>query len=537
MNIQPIKADLQHQDWQKLFKLNLPDRGRYLKADQQLSYLQITGRFLGCFEDEEAYVQFLYEYITESKETVHLLNKELDKTITNDKFQAIQKIMNIHNKENGLSANRFVAFLDGAELLPLKENKAFYRHYQKSYIQLLKQFKKNHDSVLHADYRRIVVDSIKWSWNHIDKWVQEQNLAEEMPRVVWYGDASKSEAYFLYFLIILGFDVLIFHPEGKDVLKEINQEIAPVLVFPSEMSLIPFPETKPDRKSTVAKKASAEMEETLHSEDSLLYRPWQLRSYIPQSITLETTYDEIFLIMREKAFIRPNFEAKNQNVYIPAIFSKVLGISINKKEYWSRIHELADREHTLILSSFPFSKTPRGNQQYHYQEALTNGKLDPKKMMKGNWWRYKHLPEGLQKGLASAISRYVDKACLKREEHETEEQTKLYLFTAVMDIPEPILKLLQQFDYAQSVPGIVIYNNGSNGELSRGDSAMLLLLNEFGADILLYNPTAQNDIELYIDNSLMDSHWLEEVSFTESFEKQDNRPGKIIKKLLNRFTI
>ncbi|MGV3466696.1 MAG: YceG family protein, partial [Heyndrickxia sp.] len=443
-------------------------------------------------------------------------------------------IMNIHHDQKGLSINRFVAFMEGERLLPLKDKEEWYRHFRTVYIQLLQIFQRNHPDLLHPDFRRLIVDTVKWSWNHIHPWVKDMDLKREVPRVLWFGDATKSQGYFLYFLILLGFDVLILHPEGKDILADFKDESISVYTYPTTSPIMPFPEEKPVRKSTVAKKATQEMERVLHSDNSLLYKPWQFRSYKPKTITLKTTYDEIFLIMREKAFIRPSFEVNSETVYIPSIFAKVLGISTNQKEYWSRVLEITDFDLLSLYTHFPITKEVKGNQLYHFQNALTDGKLDPLKMVKANWWRYKQLPEGLQLGLASAISRYVDKALLNKLDHETEEQLKLYMFSAVMELPEAINKLLQQFDYSQTVPRLVIYNNGNSGQLSRSDAALLLLLNEMGIDILLYNPTGQNDIELFIDSSLFDAHWLEEVSFTEELEKHRNKPGILIKKFIHK---
>ena len=48
---------------------------------------------------------------------VQLISQDhLDKTIPNEQFQSIQKVLNI-NREQQLSINRFVAFLDGEQLL------------------------------------------------------------------------------------------------------------------------------------------------------------------------------------------------------------------------------------------------------------------------------------------------------------------------------------------------------------------------------------------------------------------------------------
>jgi hypothetical protein len=538
VNIQPIKADIHHEDWTSLLSRAYPDRGPYHIDEETLHYIQVTGRFLGCPDDQEDYLEMLFDLVNNPSHTVppiYPLSQHLDKTITTEQFQSIQKILMIQ-AENGLSVNRFVAFMEGESLLPLKESTGFYRHFRARYMELLTKFKEKHPKGLtDPGFRRLVVDTVKWSWNHINKWMEGYTLSQNMPKVLWYGEATESQAYFLYFLIILGFDVMIFHPEGKDVLKEIDEEVTPVFQYPSRHPLVPFPVKRPDRKATLAKKAHQELDQVLHTEDSLLFKPWQFRTYLTQPITLKTTYDEVVLISREKAFIRPNFEAKNGVVSIPNLFCKIHGISINRKEYWSRLQELITHDLSVYLTSFPFSIEIKGNQQFHYKEALTGERLDPEKMIQGAWWRFKALPEGLQLGLAHAISRYVEKATLKRLDHESLEQLRLFLFTAALELPESIVKLLQQFDYAQTVPKLVIFNNGKSGEMSRRDVALLVLLNEMGLDIIIYNPTGQNDLEFYLDSSFLDDHWLEEVSFDEDFNKPPFPAGSVLKKFIHKF--
>ncbi|WEG12972.1 YceG family protein [Pullulanibacillus sp. KACC 23026] len=535
MTIQPIPVDLQKEDWKEILKKPLPQRSRYQFEQDDLIFEQVAGLFLGCPIDEENYLEELYELAYESDFPVVLLSETLDKTIANETFRAVQKIMMIHQEQKGLSVNRFVAFMEGETLFPLKERPVIYRHLRVCFIKMLAHFEKHHpNGLMDSNLRRVVVDTVKWTKNHIEKWLKQDDLAERVPAIIWYGDATESQAYFLYFLILLGFDVLIFHPEGKNSLSAIGVQGLSVHTYPSTMKLVPFPHTRPARKSTVAKKASQELDEVLHSDQSLLYKPWQFRNYLPEVITLKTTYDEIFLIAKEKAFIRPNFKAANGRIYIPSLFAKVCGISANQKEFWSRLQDLKDQEMTEVITRFPFTPEPRGSQLFHYREALKNGVLDPDHMVHAAWWRYKHLPNGLQFGMASVISRYVELAAINRREDETLEDLKVYLFSVALAIPERFVRLLQQFDYSQTVPQMIVFNDGKSGKLSREDAALLLLMNEMGLDVICYNPTGENDLEFYLEPKLFDSHWLEEVSFDASYDSRISTSGSLFKKLFNK---
>ncbi|XZF76431.1 YceG family protein [Bacillus sp. AL-1R] len=533
--INPVAMDINQHEWLSILKQPSKLRQSYQVEGETIQFNQIAWRILGTSFDEDEYFENLYELVHDESLNVILLSEDLDKTISNDMLQAVQRVVTINNAENGLSVNRLIAFLEGERLIPKHENQSIHRHIREQIKSVLSTFKDSHkNGFLDSNFRRILVDLVKWLHNHVNKWIE--TFPTSSPLILWYGDATISESYFLYLLILLGFDVAIFHPEGKDSLSHlVGTKNEGIKRLPSKTSLVPFPTEKPVRKSTVAHRATKEIEQLLHTEDSLLFKPWQFRNYIPRSITLKTTFDELFILHKERAMLRPNFQVKDNSVEIPVFFMKVLGVTKNHRDYWEKIGQLTESNLTLKIDKFPFTQLVKGNQQYHYQNALgRDGLLDPEKMVESNWWRYKELPSGLQFGLASAISRYVDRANIKPLPNETKDQTQLFLFSQSMNIPNEILRLLQQFDYTQQVPKLIIYNTERDGELNRNDAALLLLLNEFGVDLILLNPTGQNDIELFVDEKFFDSHWLDEVTFDTEFQVLRPSGQSLIKNLFRK---
>lgn len=337
-----------------------------------------------------------------------------------------------------------------------------------------------------------------------------------MPAFLWYGNYRKSHQYLLYFLIELGCDLVAFTPTGNDVLSIIAPDRLQTFIhiFPETDIPKPFPNEKSMQTTTVAYRASKEIEKILNYEGTVFYKPWQLRDYVPSVITLKTTYDELFIVAREKALFRPYFEVEDRTVKIPALFAKVNGVTSNRREYWNGLHGLILQENTYLVKSLPFSPGTNNDFRFHFQKSLDiDGLLNPDKMTGGHYWKYNHLPSGLQKGLASAIRNICAAPKLKPRNSEKEEDVKVYLFNQAMQIPEFILKMLQKFDYSQNVPKLVIFNNQLNGSLTRPDAALLLLLNQLGVDLVIYNPAGHSDIEKYIDRSVFVSHWLEDVVF------------------------
>ncbi|MCM3704871.1 MULTISPECIES: YceG family protein [Cytobacillus] len=512
-----------YENWSSQLTKPNHERESYKEEQKTLHVSQIVARFLGVPLDEDEYYNRLFDLIHTQNSGLLLLSEEhLDKTINNQQFQSIQKVLNI-NREQNLSINRFAAFLDGEQLLLKSSSPAMHRKIREAMISMLNLFsQKESDGLKNQDIRRVLVDVIKWTANHLGADLKDIDPKAGMPKILWYGNGKKSHYYFLYYLIQMGCDVLYFSPSGEDVLSEMGQEVQDSFVhhYPEKKKPESFPLEKRRRSATVAYRASREIETILNHEGSGLYKPWQLREYTPSSVTLKTTYDELFILIKEKAMIRPNFEVRDGSVMIPSIFSKIQGVSRNRKEYWDRIQTISQYEESLLIKRFPFTNSVSNDFRFHYRNALDGeGKLDPEKIISGHYWRYQQLPGGLQHGIAKAIRNICDRPRLKPLPGESEEELKIYLFSQSLQIPPSILKLMQQFDYSQEVPKIILYNNELNGTMVRSDTALLLLLNQFGIDIVLYNPPGHNDIENFIEDDLYDVHWLEDVVFEQEFKE------------------
>ncbi|MCM3114532.1 YceG family protein [Neobacillus sp. MER 74] len=519
LKAQPVA--LSYENWQALLKKSLPERPNYSLENGTIHIGQVIGKFLGIPIDQDHYYNELFDYVNNPEWDLHLLSEEsLDKTINNHHFQSIQKVINIH-REQKLSINRFTAFLEGEQLLLKSRNPVIHRKLREAMIATLEMFAKSEkDGLVNHDLRRVLVDLVKWSINHLEPVLEKCDPQKEMPKFLWYGDFKKSHQYFLYYLIKLGCDLVIFHPEGKDILEGMMNEPIFSHGYPNRIPAEPFPKAKRTRKATVAYRASKEIETILNQEGSGLYKPWQLRDYTPSSITLKTTYDELFILGKEIAMIRPDFEVGNGQVKIPSIFAKVQGVSKNRKEYWDRLQSLSELDHSLLIRRLPITMESTSDFRFHYRNAHgKDGFINPEIMMKSHYWPYSFLSTGLQKGIANAVRRICDKPGLKPLPTETIEDVKMYLFTQALFMPKPIIQLIEKFDYSQHVPKLIIFNNELAGMLTRSDAALLLLLNQFGIDIILYNPPGHNDIENFLDERLFDKHWLEDVVFEMEFKE------------------
>ncbi len=524
------------EDWFNHFLVSPKERADYYKDANILRFQRVGLEILGIPLDEDEYYNSLFNM--HQKGDIHVLSEELDKSIDNRDFKAIQEILEFNRQQpNGLSSNRLVAFMYGRNLMPKYKDPALNRHIQLTVIKVVEAFRRQYPTGLQSpEFRRFLIDMVKWMKNHLEKWTYDMELGDDFPKVVWYGDLTESQKYFLLLLMEFGCDCVIFHPEGREQLSTLDPanrlsvtykyvHIGPIAEFPTQLR---------ERQSTVAYRANKQLERLMNDHASGVYKPWQFRNHIPSSITMKMTYDDIVIYAKEKAVIRPEFKVENHQVHIPVIFAKVQGVTKNRKEYWNQVRELTISPLALTIKEFPFSKTTKANYHYHYQHSMDKGSLSPEKIIKGSWWPYKHVPIELQIALASKVKTYCEHPKLKKVEQESDYDLRLFLFKQAMLIPEPILRLLQKFDYSQDVPRLVLYNSETNGDLSREDAALLLFLNGFGLDIILYNPAGHNDIEKYIEPSHYDTHWLEEIVFNQEFNDYSQKKKSIFSKLFNR---
>ena len=529
MNLEIKQFPFQAENWLQEFEKPVEKRQGYEITESGMTHIQVAGLILGLPLEPFAYKKMIYELAFEQADVNLLQMGQMKQDVDFHRSQSIEKVMNEHRESGGMTMNELINRFDGEGLFPLRSNPSYYFRLRGVFLELLRKFEAHHQGTMNPDFERVVSDVIHWMWSYLAK-----NTAMKF---VWYGDATKSEVYFLYFLFRLGKDVLVFHPEGKNILSLFADASLPIFNYPTTGPVEAIPKVKPMREATVAKKAATELDQIFHQEDSLLFKPWQFRDFIPQSVTLHTTFDEVALIGKAKAFVRPNFTTKNKSVHIPVLFTKICGTMPEKREYAKFYEELLRGEMVVTRQKFPFSWEIPLNKPY--AEVFVNGRIDPERLMRADWWQYKQLPTGLQTGLAYAIARYVLEEELRALPGEN---VKYYLLAQAMELPKDILLMLQKFDYSQGVPRLVLFNNGDSGQMGRADVARLLLLNEFGIDIIILNPTGQNDIEQFVVNGdLFDTHWLPNISFKEQHQKlletarEQQRPELKVKSILRGF--
>jgi hypothetical protein len=341
------------------------------------------------------------------------------------------------------------------------------------------------------------------------------------PKLLFYGNIRRDEAYFLMFLSLIGFDVLYFNSFTDSEFCEIDKDSAfsNILEFNLKVPLKPFPLTeKLKRVETVAYQASREIESIINTEESRVYKPWQFENYHVKSNPLKTTYDELFILWKEEARFRTGFIIKEGTVYIPNIFAKINGTESNLNAYWTNIARLTERkENVILIEQIPFTK-PNDRPASCYRDLIkTDGFVDKEKVFRSKEYKLSYLRTSIQHLIIDKANELIalDNVFLR----ERSLDFKLKILNTILNLDKNYYNLIQKFDYPFCMPKLIIYSNSESG-FSEEDFIVLAFLYSVGFDIAVLTPAGYNNVENGINKDLFDIHNQEQLRFDLSLAKE-----------------
>jgi hypothetical protein len=338
------------------------------------------------------------------------------------------------------------------------------------------------------------------------------NFSTLNPKLLFYGEASRDEAYFMLLISLLGADVLYFNSSGNDKFNEIEdvETFSTRLDLPNRQPIKPFPVSlKLKREETIAYKASTEISQILHTENGGSYKPWQFEHYSSVPCTLKTTYDELFVLWRAEARFRTGFEVRNGNILIPNVFAKISGVNSDLSVYWRNLDFLrSENKSTLFKSSVPFSVTSN----YSINTALLGkeGLFDLGKVRDSNIYKFAYLRTSVQNLILDKINQLLLAANLFK--FKVDQNFKFKILHTILNLEKEYLDLIQRFDFPFTIPKLVIFDNDEK-MFSETDIIIIAFLYLCGFDLVILAPTGYNDIEHGLNEKYYDIHKLDHFEF------------------------
>lgn len=358
---------------------------------------------------------------------------------------------------------------------------------------------------------------------------------EDIPVVLYYGDISQPEMYFLNFMSRCGFDVIYITPNLNNLDTAVDKNID------GRMQVFQLSQSKesgkyPDKPikmkaATVAYSAERELDEMLYGGDTGIYRSFQFPN--SQSLTLKTTYEEIGILWRQEARFRSGFSTAGNLVTVPNIFAKISGVPDGKQaDYWEEVRARLTPDTILYIKKSEPQKDGSVDLSA-YRAFYRNGEIDVEKLKASTLNKYSYLPDRLQDMLFYKLQ----EACSCRFLKLDGDNLMCSVLHYGMSLDKDYLKLVQRFDFTRQIPKLIYIDNVEE-TFTLEECIKLVISNLIGFDILVYTPTGYKNLETFISGDAFEEHIMNEFLYdTEvpklkvpSEEKNSGFFGKLFRK-------
>jgi hypothetical protein len=333
---------------------------------------------------------------------------------------------------------------------------------------------------------------------------------EDIPVILYYGDISQSEMYFLGFMSRCGFDVIYITPNRK-MLSTVTEKN-----LDGRMQVFELPETKdsgnyPDKPikmkvATVAYSAERELDTMLYGGDTGIYRSFQFPN--SRSVTLKTTYEEIGILWRQEARFRTGFSTSGNLVSVPNIFAKISGVTDGKAgDYWEEIRNRLTPETILYVKKSGGEKSGSTDLSA-YRPFYRNGKIDTEKLKASTLNKYSYLPDRTQDMLFYKLQEAADCGFLKL----SGDNLMCSVLHFGLNLDKETLRLVQGFDFTKQLPKLVVID-AVEETFTLEECIRLVLCNLIGFDVLVYTPTGYKNIETFVNPQAFEEHIMNEFLY------------------------
>lgn len=493
-------------------------------------------RYIGIKEKEEVYYNDLFKLDRHllSLDKLYLkFTKSIPLNSTSNLTKKCQYIWQNINEFEFIKKDFLISALIQAEVFPQLNNKEFQNSVIKAFNQVLELFLKNETNINGSQIKNFSLKLLIWMEQYIgvlfDNFDYERKKENDVynPKIIYYGDIKKHEAYFLLLLSKLGCDVLYINTNSDSVFSDIDKDLVFSQIFrlPQKAQFKEFPKSEIYiRQETTAYQASEEISKVLYSDEVGMYKPWQFEKYNLKAITLKTTFEELKILWKEPSKVRTSFRVENGDIYVPNLFAKISGVHEDLNLYCEEFQTFRSSQNTIFKDKIPFTKVNYSKNDLFSLITVFNreGKIDKEKLMENRFYKFSYLKTSIQNTIIQKINSLLNMNMFKKS---ADKELILKIVMTILNLDKEILQLIQTFDYPNQIPKFIIFDNDEN-IFSEEDSIVLAFLNIMGFDILIFTPTGYNNIEDKIVQKYYDTHKLEKIKLDFDITQSDSSKGK-----------
>ena len=345
--------------------------------------------------------------------------------------------------------------------------------------------------------------------------------------ILFHPSPSANEELFLNFLSRLPVDVLVIMPDLSQSFTFSGENLLEIR-YTNSVSVTAFPSAPAKMKvSTAAYQAEREMDTLLYS-DSGIYRDKQHTK--ADIVTLQTMYEEIFILWEQELKYRTGFSANGESVSMPVLFSKVSGVKNGSvSDYWLNIKKLIT-PNTIVINSLPWVSSFSPMKQFATQ-FLQNGKLQKNKIKSHKNYPYTILRNEMQEHLLDKIQIILDEKLIRGTYQNGTEYT---IIATALNLDKQLLRIIQQFDFTKKNPKLLFILTGEK-TFSLEESIMVCFLHLIGFDILFFVPTGYQCIEQHFNQQIINEYQIGDYIYDLSVPNFNDVNEGALSSILKRF--
>ncbi|MCT4585951.1 MAG: YceG family protein [Peptostreptococcaceae bacterium] len=498
-------------DFKKDIFLELKNRSEYVFNKDVL----ISNYFLRIIKTENDKIDY--------SNSLHLLKDNLN--YSNLAYVVFDnKIELPNNIELNNLKNLFDKYMDFNNLNSIKEilikylntkDELIFNTLYLSFLEIINEYIKNESANINM-MKNFLVKFIYWIKAYGFNLYEKTDYKIHNPKAIYFGNIKKHEAYFIYYLSKIGFDMIYINPI-KDLDFEFIKKSSYLKEYDREVNITNYPKEEIfKREETHAFKAHEEIKEILFNEETNMFRPWQFEKHKIIPLSLKTTYDELNILLKEDARIRDGFKYNQKNIYIPNIFAKISGVKEDLESYNKDILNIINLKNTVFYDDIPFNniKYSSGNEYIIGNVFDANMNIIRENLFKHNLYNYNHLSNSIQNNIIDKINEIYEKNILNRD---MDLKLRKRILLTILNLDKNILSLIQKYDYPFYIPKLMIYDSKEE-MFNIVDSIIIAFLYLYGFDIIIITPTGYNNIEHIINTNYFTTFKLEDFKHDYSFK-------------------
>lgn len=372
-----------------------------------------------------------------------------------------------------------------------------------------------------------IVKMMMWMHAYV-KPIEQTLLDSTCAKCIYYGSIMPHESYFLLLLYLMGMDVLYINPL-RDEMKCLPQldfiEVMNSQNISQIDNIMDRINNAVDVNLSISTTAQLmdEIQEQIFN-DGNVYRPWQLKDHQVSPLKKPITIYDLQNNISEPAKVRDGFRASGNLVYTTNVFFQVDGIPNDLEEY-KTLYSKCAQENALVLTDKGQSLISSNLQPDEILQLvfcrIGNGVYDLDELRKLPFYKWRRYHSHVENNLFNAITRTLSSMF----QGGLSESDEFNFIGDILSISEDIIKLLDNYDYSDKIPKVVIFLENEDF-ISERTIRMLCYIFELGFDVVILNPSGLKSISSIVDRGSFSQFRYDKMVYDLTLEQVKKKKPK-----------